>query len=130
MNEKTIKNWISLSDYDIKTAKAMLDSGRYLYVTFTCQQAVEKILKAIFVQNEGKTPPYIHNLTTLSSLLFSEDELTKDQEEFIAVLNAFYLKTRYSEQILTLSQDIDRLKAETIFQKTNELLSWLKSRLK
>jgi HEPN domain-containing protein len=42
MGEKIIKNWIALAEYDFETAKAMLDSGRYLYVAFTCQQVIEK----------------------------------------------------------------------------------------
>lgn len=47
MNDKTIQNWISLSQYDFETSGDMLKCGRYLYVAFTCQQTIEKILKAI-----------------------------------------------------------------------------------
>jgi len=38
--------WVELSDYDMKTAEAMLKSERYLYVGFMAHQAIEKILKA------------------------------------------------------------------------------------
>ena len=48
MNEK-MKYWTELSDYDMKTAEAMLQSKRYLYVGFMAHQAIEKILKAYFV---------------------------------------------------------------------------------
>ena len=37
------EKWAAQSLYDIETAKAMLDTGRYLYVLFCCQQAVEKM---------------------------------------------------------------------------------------
>jgi len=57
VSEKTIKNWIDLACYDLETASAMLASGRYLYVAFTCQQAIEKLLKALFVKQENRTPP-------------------------------------------------------------------------
>ena len=39
--------WIELADYDIATAKAMLQTGRYLYVGFMGQQTIEKALKGI-----------------------------------------------------------------------------------
>ena len=45
MNIK-VKYWTELSEYDMKTAEAMLQSKRYLYVGFMAHQAIEKILKA------------------------------------------------------------------------------------
>jgi HEPN domain-containing protein len=42
------EKWVAQAQYDIETAKAMFDTGRYLYVLFCCQQAVEKMLKALF----------------------------------------------------------------------------------
>ena len=47
-NKKVINNWLELAEYDIKTANSMNKSKRYLYVAFTCQQSIEKILKAIY----------------------------------------------------------------------------------
>lgn len=41
------QQWMEQARYDLDTARAMFDSGRYLYVLFCCQQAVEKALKAI-----------------------------------------------------------------------------------
>jgi len=32
--------WKDAAIYDLETAEAMLDSGRYLYVVFMCQQAI------------------------------------------------------------------------------------------
>ncbi|UCE08346.1 MAG: HEPN domain-containing protein [bacterium] len=48
--EKEISYWIEHAQYDLGTAEAMLISGRYLYVTFMCQQAIEKLLKAIIIK--------------------------------------------------------------------------------
>jgi len=42
--------WIEIADYDIATAKAMLQTGRYLYVGFMCQQTIEKSLKALIAR--------------------------------------------------------------------------------
>ena len=43
---KDTANWIALTDYDIETARHMLETGRYLYVIFLCHLSLEKILKA------------------------------------------------------------------------------------
>ena len=45
--EKDVKSWVDASRYDLATARALLKSRRYLYVLFMCQQAIEKILKAV-----------------------------------------------------------------------------------
>jgi len=65
MNERTISNWIRLSEYDLETARAMMQSKRYLYVAFTCHQTLEKILKAYYIYTQCATPPYTHNLLKL-----------------------------------------------------------------
>ncbi|NLB27219.1 MAG: HEPN domain-containing protein [Bacteroidales bacterium] len=36
--------WEEYAQYDIDTAVAMFDAGRYLYTAFMCQQAIEKIV--------------------------------------------------------------------------------------
>ena len=58
MAKENIKYWTEISDYDLETAKAMLQTGRYLYVAFMCHQAIEKILKAYWCAQKEGTPPY------------------------------------------------------------------------
>lgn len=53
----TESDWLEQGTYDLETARAMLASGRYLYVLFCCQQAVEKTLKALIVHRTGEFPP-------------------------------------------------------------------------
>jgi len=62
INEK-VEYWLELSDYDFETAEAMLNSQRYLYVGFMCHQAVEKMLKAVFVKKFEEIPPFTHSLS-------------------------------------------------------------------
>jgi len=42
-----IKYWLDLAHYDLVSAKAMLESKRFLYVGLLCHQTVEKCLKRI-----------------------------------------------------------------------------------
>jgi HEPN domain-containing protein len=55
--ESTIRYWIDISDYDLETAEAMLQSKRYLYVGFMCHQTIEKAFKAYFVKVKSETAP-------------------------------------------------------------------------
>jgi len=63
MNE-SVKYWLDLTEYDIETAKVMLNGGRYLYVGFMCHQVIEKALKAIIARDciDDEIPPKTHNL--------------------------------------------------------------------
>jgi vacuolar-type H+-ATPase subunit F/Vma7 len=45
------------SSFDLDTARAMLESKRYLGVLFCCRQAVEKMLKAIIAKRSQELPP-------------------------------------------------------------------------
>lgn len=50
-----VKYWLKLAEYDLDTAKVMLNGGRYLYVGFMCHQVIEKMLKGycVFLINGG-----------------------------------------------------------------------------
>ncbi len=125
MNEKTLNNWLSLAEYDLKTSKAMLDSGRYLYVAFTAQQSIEKLLKAYYVKMKKDTPPYIHNLLRLLIYTELENDLSESQSDFITELNSYYIESRYTEDLKELSNITNREKAHYIYNKTLEFYNWL-----
>jgi HEPN domain-containing protein len=57
-NGDATEGWATQSLYDIETAKAMLDTGRYLYVLFCCQQAVEKMLRALMARTKNCHPVF------------------------------------------------------------------------
>ncbi len=65
INEK-VEYWLELSNYDFETAEAMLNSQRFLYVGFMCHQAVEKMLKAVFVKKFEEIPPFTHSLEPIT----------------------------------------------------------------
>jgi len=76
------KAWMDRVNYDWETARAMHKSGRYLYVVFMCQQAIEKTLKAILAFQNKEIKP-IHNLSKLAELANILQELDKETHVFI-----------------------------------------------
>jgi len=82
MTDRIVDNWLSLARYDLATAEAMLQTGRYPYVGFMCQQAIEKLLKACYVKHRDSTPPYTHNLLRLMTEVKAAAILNATKELF------------------------------------------------
>lgn len=125
--KQTVKLWLERAGYDWETASAMLDSGRYLYVAFMCQQAVEKMLKGFVHHKTGELPPYTHNLVALAELtnvLFSES-----QRDFLALLTRYYLNTRYPDYKQKMAAELNKEKANELMEKTKGILECLKKEL-
>ena len=58
------RKWLDRVTYDLETAKAMLQTKRYIYVVFMCQQPIEKCLTAVLAHKGEEVVP-IHNLRRL-----------------------------------------------------------------
>jgi HEPN domain-containing protein len=127
--DKYISHWLERSNYDLETAKAMLVAGRYLYVAYMCQQAVEKLLKAIIAQH-GKENLPIHNLNRLADLAGLRDELTEKQVDLMADLSAYNIEARYGDYKDSLSEVVDDKKAKLIYNQSLELYEWLSRRIR
>ncbi len=53
MRPETVE-WLRQAEYDINTAKAMYDTGRYIYTAFMCQLSIEKFIKGLIVERTGQ----------------------------------------------------------------------------
>jgi HEPN domain-containing protein len=62
INETDVQEWLAYAEADRQAAEHLLESDDYMACAFHCQQAVEKLLKAIIVAETQKRPPYLHNL--------------------------------------------------------------------
>lgn len=119
------ENWTEQAKYDLETARAMLDSKRNLYVLFCCQQAVEKMIKAIIAKRSGEMPPRIHNLMRLAEM--GQVGLSDEKADFVRELTAYYVQTRYPEELAQLIADVDDGVAKRILEQTEAIFSWLES---
>ncbi len=119
----SIEGWIEKSDYDLDTARAMMATGRYLYVLFCCQQTLEKALKALVAKKTHEFPPRLHSLMRLAELL--DLEMTEDQSLLFRDLSVYYIQTRYSETMRQLSEKITKSVAQEFLDKTEEAHRWI-----
>jgi len=117
--------WAEQARYDLETAQAMMESGRYLYVLFCCQQAVEKKLKALIAARTRELPPRLHHLMRLAEV--AEIKVEENQADFLRELSAYYIQTRYPEEIADRSREVKEGMAREILIKTEEVIIWLSS---
>jgi len=122
MNESA-RHWVDQAKYDLDTARAMLESGRYLYVLFCCQQAVEKALKAVVSGQTGQLPPRIHNLLRLAET--AGIALSTTESQFLAELSAYYIQSRYPGAIEHEGAISARDIADETMHTTEEIIQWL-----
>ena len=106
-----------MSDYDIETAEAMLQSKRYLYVDFMCHQTIEKAFKAFFTKVKAEVPPYSHSLSFLAKRGDFYESFTEDQKEFIDQIEPLNIEARYPSHKERLMKSLTDAKCIEIIER-------------
>ena len=124
-----IEYWVDLSDYDLETAKVMLDGKRYLYVGFMCHQAIEKIFKAYYSKIKNESPPYSHSLSYLAKQSDLYKDLTDEYLYFIDELEPLNIEARYPAHKERMLKSLNEEKCKLLIKNTQELQEWIKLKL-
>lgn len=124
-----VKYWLELSEYDLETAIAMLNSRRYLYVGFLCHQTIEKIFKAYYTFLTSETAPFSHSLSYLAKKVDFYDEFSEDQKDFIDRIEPLNIEARYPSNKERLLKSLTYEKCLDIIEKTKALQQWIKAKL-
>lgn len=127
--DSKVTYWIEMSDYDFDTAKAMLDTGRYLYVAFMCHQTVEKILKAYWSKVLDEPPLKIHSLSRLAEKSGLDKDMSEEQMDFIDELEPLNIEARYPSYKERLMKSLTSDRCAKMIGQTDELRTWIKNRL-
>ena len=128
MNDK-VTYWIEMSDYDFDTAKAMLETKRYLYVAFMCHQTIEKILKAYWSNVLEEPPLKIHSLSRLAEKSGLDKDMSEGQLDFIDELEPLNIEARYPSYKERLLKSLTADRCIELIKQTDELRIWIKSKL-
>jgi len=118
MNDES-KRWISLANYDIETAKTMLNAKSYEHVNVVCFQCVKKALKAV-ISNNNETPPNGHNLIELADIGNLCDLMNDEQTNLLYILDPLKMPI--------ISSD-DETICNDLIAKTEGLIEWIKQQL-
>lgn len=128
MNDK-VTYWIEMSDYDFDTAKAMLETKRYLYVAFMCHQTIEKILKAYWSNVLEEPPLKIHSLSRLAEKSGLDKDMSEEQTDFIDELEPLNIEARYPSYKERLMKSLTSDRCKELIEQTDKLRTWIKSKL-
>lgn len=125
--EEKYSYWFQMAQYDLDTAVAMHKGGRWFYVVFMCQQALEKICKGLYNFYVDDNVPKIHNIRFVLSKIEAVLSITVDTAvyELADLLSAYYLHNRYPDFIGQAVVEINEEKAEYVLKRTKEVFAWL-----
>lgn len=120
--KEEIKRWWELAEKDLDAAQYNYYGKKYYVAVFLCEQAVEKVFKALWLKEKNSEIPKVHNL------LFFLKELNIP-EKFITTcedLTGSYIGTRYPSDInLSFSKE----DVEALLSSTKEIIKWVKMRI-
>lgn len=102
----------------------MLQTRRYIYAVFMCQQALEKCFKALLVSQDKEIVP-IHNLRRLAELADVVHDLDEDTLRKMDFLSNYYINARYKENLEELSKGIHDAVVRDFIAFTEGLIIWL-----
>lgn len=94
-NEELTAFWKKGARLDKKTSDDLFKAKNYVACLFFTHLYLEKTLKGIVQKISNKTPPFTHDLLVLSKI--ANLTLDKKQEEYLAVINTFNIRARYSD---------------------------------
>lgn len=129
IDPKISRKWLDRADYDMDTAKAMLQTGRLIYAVFMCQQSLEKCFKALLAYEDKEIVP-IHNLRRLAEFAAVVHELDESALLKLDFLSSFYINSRYKEDLQQLSKGITEPVVRDFIQFSEELIKWLCQKMK
>jgi HEPN domain-containing protein len=127
--DEKIQYWINISDYDLETAEAMLQTKRYLYVGFMCHQVIEKIFKACYAKLKEDTPPFTHDVMLIANKAGFFELLDDEQIRFIEQISPLNIRARYPDHKKELVQKLSKTICENLIAKTQKLQQWTKEKI-
>jgi HEPN domain-containing protein len=122
--QKQIDYWKNGADEDIVTAELLIREKRTLHGLFFCHLVIEKAIKAHIVKKSEDVAPRSHNLIYLSEI--AELDFDDAAQLFLGILMKYQLQGRYPDYDPVLP---DQQKVKEYFNKTKEMLQWLKTKL-
>ena len=120
---------MEMSEYDMETAEAMLQTRRFLYVGFMCHQAIEKMLKGYWTARLEEIPLKIHTLSRLAERTGLDKDFSEEQWRIIDTLEPLNIEARYPSYKERLLKSLTEERCIDLLNKTKELQIWIKSRL-
>ena len=120
---------VDIADYDYDTAKAIMESKRYLYVVFMCHQVIEKMLKAYWSKVLEEPPLKIHTLSKLAEKSGLLEQMSEEHLKFIDSMEPLNIEARYPDNKMSIQRRLTPDVCQHIMEGTTSLRQWIKEKL-
>ena len=125
--EEKYQYWLTYAQNDIDSAEFMLQSGRWFYTLFMCQQAIEKLVKGLYILYIDDNVPRLHDINSIFDRYKDKltEQISDDKVNLFDSLSQFYLRSRYPDYTTALEAVTTSTTAQSICVKTKEAFQWL-----
>ncbi len=122
LDDPEVREWLLKVAEDCRVAEVLSASAEPLddAICFHCQQAAEKLLKALLVA-DGVPPPRTHDLESLADLLSSAQSLPEDLEDALTHLSELSVIPRYPVSSERRSPD----RAQRAMDALDRTIAWV-----
>jgi HEPN domain-containing protein len=123
-----IAYWKNSSGEDLDTALYNYQGKKNIPALFFLHLSVEKMLKAIWVQdNQSNTPPFTHDLQKIAGE--TDLEWDADHFDYLSVVNNWNIEARYPDYKYTLYKIATASYMQMHVYKVQDLLKWLQEKI-
>ena len=125
--EEKYQYWFTCARDDIDSAELMLKSGRWFYTLFMCQQAIEKLVKGLYIFYIDDNIPRLHDINNIFGRYRDKlpEQLAEEKTELFDNLSQFYLRSRYPDYTSALASLTTSEVAHSVYKKSKEAFEWL-----
>ena len=127
--KKIEEYWIESSQDAFDTAKTLFENNKFVYSMFFLHLSIEKMLKALFVNQNQDEAPFGHNLQNIASKI-KNINFDKNTMELFAQITTFNIAGRYDDYKKNFYNICNLEFATNYLNKGKELLEWLKFQIK
>ena len=124
--KEEIERWLKQAENDLDSSEENIKIGKYYVSAFLSQQAVEKALKALYIQ-EKKELLKTHSVSRLAQEVKLPIELIKK----ISLLEPIYQESRYPDIASKIpSEEYEEKDASEVFNIAEEVIEWIRKKIK
>lgn len=123
---KEVENWWKQAERDIVSAENSLKARDFYVSAFMSQQAIEKALKALFIQEKQELIK-THSVSKIGKLLNLPAEILIK----ISSLEDVYQETRYPDISAKIpAEEFEEQDAIELLNNAGEVLEWISKKMK
>ena len=126
--EELIKYWIDASEIDYRAMENLFRSKDYVWSLFLGHLVIEKLLKALAVNNNREFIPEIHDLNKLAKS--AGIQLEESMKNLFDIITSFNIEARYPDYNKEFYKKCDTGFTSDYLEKIKETRLWLLEQLK